>query len=103
MEESRALMAQALKEVYTLLMTLLAKEFSSENLENIFKVREEGRGKREGGKGEEKGREAKEEGGKGEKIGREGRGNREGRERKRKEGGRQRKREGREGEGRMLT
>ena len=63
----------------------------------------EGRGKREGGKGEEKGREAKEEGGKGEKIGREGRGNREGRERKRKEGGRQRKREGREGEGRMLT
>ena len=60
MEESRALMAQALKEVYTLLMTLLAKEFSSENLENIFKVREEGRGKREGGKG--RGREGKEKG-----------------------------------------
>ena len=47
MEESRVLMAQAL-EVYTLLMTLLAKEFSSENLKSIFKVREEGRGKREG-------------------------------------------------------
>ena len=73
MEESRALMAQALKEVYTLLMTLLAKEFSSENLENIFKVREEGRGKREGGRG-------KREGGKG--RGREGRKNRERRERK---------------------
>ena len=48
MEESRALMAQALKEVYTLLMTLLAKDFSSENLESIFKVREEGTEKREG-------------------------------------------------------
>lgn len=47
-EESRALMAQALKEVYTLLMTLLAKDFSSENLESIFKVREEGTEKREG-------------------------------------------------------
>ena len=42
------MMAQALKEVYTLLMTLLAKDFSSENLESIFKVREEGTEKREG-------------------------------------------------------
>ena len=61
-EESRALMAQALKEVYTLLMTLLAKEFSSENLESIFKVREEGREKREGE------REREREGGEREKI-----------------------------------
>ena len=73
-EESRALMAQALKEVYTLLMTLLAKEFSSENLESIFKVREEGREKREGERGKE-GREKREgerererEGGEREKI-----------------------------------
>ena len=55
-------MAQALKEVYTLLMTLLAKEFSSENLESIFKVREEGREKREGE------REREREGGEREKI-----------------------------------
>ena len=57
------MMAQALKEVYTLLMTLLAKEFSSENLESIFKVREEGREKRE----EEREREGKREGGRREK------------------------------------
>ena len=62
MEESRALMAQALKEVYTLLMTLLAKEFSSENLENIFKVREEGRGKEGGRERKREGRERKREG-----------------------------------------
>ena len=62
MEESRALMAQALKEVYTLLMTLLAKEFSSENLENIFKGREEGRGKEGGRERKREGRERKREG-----------------------------------------
>ena len=31
-------MEQALKEVSNLLITLLAKEFSSDNLESIFKV-----------------------------------------------------------------
>ena len=39
MEENLALMEQALKEVNNLTMTLLAKEFSSENLESIFKAR----------------------------------------------------------------
>lgn len=32
-------MEQALKEVNTLTVTLLTKEFSSDNLESIFKVR----------------------------------------------------------------
>jgi len=36
-EESQALMTQAVNEVYTLLITLLSKDFSSENLESIFK------------------------------------------------------------------
>lgn len=38
LEESQNLMDQALKEVHTLTVTLLTKEFSSENLESIFKV-----------------------------------------------------------------
>ena len=49
MEESQALMTQAVNEVYTLLITLLSKDFSSENLESIFKVREGGWERGEGG------------------------------------------------------
>lgn len=38
LEENQKLMNQALKEVNNLAVTLLTKEFSSDNLESIFKV-----------------------------------------------------------------
>ena len=37
-EDTEKLMEQALSDVHNLMVTLLAKEYSSENLESIFKV-----------------------------------------------------------------